>query len=202
MKIISPTLAPLLVCGQRRRYLRHFQGYLFPTATPGVFDNHETALMTGGTGRFANATGHFDLGGQLDFTTTAVLCSPLARDDLQCRLDEAALDIVRLICASQLAFVWLRCARSAKGPAASRCQAASHRRNKPKTAPLVIRSRLTDRTGAGPLSARLQIFFATRRKVSGRNGKRSASPDSPGTTTINPNSKKENHMKNRSIQLK
>jgi hypothetical protein len=34
-----------------------------------VFDNHETAEVTGGTGRFANATGHFELTGQLDFTT-------------------------------------------------------------------------------------------------------------------------------------
>ena len=46
-----------------------FEGYLCPTETPGVFDNHETAEVTGGTGRFANATGHFELGGQLDFTT-------------------------------------------------------------------------------------------------------------------------------------
>jgi hypothetical protein len=46
-----------------------FEGYLCPTETPGVFDNHETADVTGGTGRFANATGHFELGGQLDFTT-------------------------------------------------------------------------------------------------------------------------------------
>jgi hypothetical protein len=36
----------------------------------------------------------------------------MARGDLQCRFDEAALEIVRLICASQLAFGWLRCARS------------------------------------------------------------------------------------------
>src|SRR5438067_670267 len=47
----------------------NFEGYLCPTETPGVFDNHETAEITGGTGRFANATGHFELGGQLDFTT-------------------------------------------------------------------------------------------------------------------------------------
>src|SRR6266545_7292912 len=46
-----------------------FEGYLCPTETPGVFDNHETAEVTGGTGRFTNATGHFELGGQLDFTT-------------------------------------------------------------------------------------------------------------------------------------
>ena len=47
-----------------------FEGYLCPTETPGVYDNHETAEVTGGTGRFANATGHFELAGQLDFTTT------------------------------------------------------------------------------------------------------------------------------------
>jgi len=46
-----------------------FEGYLCPTETPGVYDNHETAEVTGGSGRFANATGHFELGGQLDFTT-------------------------------------------------------------------------------------------------------------------------------------
>ena len=47
-----------------------FEGYACPTETPGVYDNHETAEVTGGTGRFAHATGHFDLGGQLDFTTS------------------------------------------------------------------------------------------------------------------------------------
>ena len=46
-----------------------FEGYLCPTETQGVYDNHETAEVTGGTGRFANATGHFELAGQLDFTT-------------------------------------------------------------------------------------------------------------------------------------
>jgi hypothetical protein len=46
-----------------------FEGYLCPTETPGLYDNHETAEVTGGTGRFANATGHFELGGQLDFAT-------------------------------------------------------------------------------------------------------------------------------------
>ena len=28
-----------------------------------MYDNHETAEVTGGTGRFANATGHFELAG-------------------------------------------------------------------------------------------------------------------------------------------
>src|SRR5262249_56136483 len=46
-----------------------FEGYLCPTETPRVYDNHETAEVTGGTGRFANATGQFELAGQLDFTT-------------------------------------------------------------------------------------------------------------------------------------
>src|SRR4030095_13695208 len=46
-----------------------FDGNLTPTATPGVFDNHETAEVTDGTGRFADATGSFNLGGQVDFTT-------------------------------------------------------------------------------------------------------------------------------------
>jgi hypothetical protein len=46
-----------------------FDGYLSPTDTPGVYDNHETADVTGGTGRFSNAAGHFELSGQLDFTT-------------------------------------------------------------------------------------------------------------------------------------
>ena len=30
-----------------------FEGYLCPTETPGVYDNHETAEVTGGTDRFA-----------------------------------------------------------------------------------------------------------------------------------------------------
>jgi hypothetical protein len=47
-----------------------FDGYLTPIpGTPGVYDNHETAIITGGTGRFTNATGNFTLGGQIDFTT-------------------------------------------------------------------------------------------------------------------------------------
>jgi hypothetical protein len=46
-----------------------FFGQLIPTGTPGVFDNDETALVTGGTGRFAAATGTFTLSGQVNFTT-------------------------------------------------------------------------------------------------------------------------------------
>jgi hypothetical protein len=49
-----------------------FDGYLSPTETPGVYDNHENADVTGGTGRFANATGTFYLRGQLDFTTNPI----------------------------------------------------------------------------------------------------------------------------------
>ena len=46
-----------------------FFGQLIPTATPGVFDNNETAMITGGTGRFAGATGTFHLRGQVNFNT-------------------------------------------------------------------------------------------------------------------------------------
>lgn len=46
-----------------------FFGQLTPTGTPGVFDNTETAFIASGTGRFAEATGTFYLGGQIDFTT-------------------------------------------------------------------------------------------------------------------------------------
>jgi hypothetical protein len=49
-----------------------FEGYLTPTGTPGVFDNHETSDVTGGTGRFAGATGHWESGGQVDFTTEPI----------------------------------------------------------------------------------------------------------------------------------
>jgi hypothetical protein len=49
-----------------------FEGYLTPTGTPGVYDNHETADVTGGTGRFTGATGHWESGGQVDFTTEPI----------------------------------------------------------------------------------------------------------------------------------
>jgi len=45
-----------------------FEGYLSPTETPGVYDNHETSDVTGGTGRFTSATGHWESGGQIDLT--------------------------------------------------------------------------------------------------------------------------------------
>jgi hypothetical protein len=40
-----------------------------PTDVPGVFDNTEIAFITIVTGRFAGATGTFDLGGQIDLNT-------------------------------------------------------------------------------------------------------------------------------------
>jgi hypothetical protein len=46
-----------------------FDGYLTDPDMDGVYDNHETAEVTGGTGRFDGATGSFSLGGQIDFTT-------------------------------------------------------------------------------------------------------------------------------------
>ena len=49
-----------------------FEGYLSPSGTPDVFDNHETSDVTGGTGRFTSATGHWESGGQVDFTTEPI----------------------------------------------------------------------------------------------------------------------------------
>jgi hypothetical protein len=46
-----------------------FLGQQIPTATAGVFYNLETAVITGGTGRFRHATGMFTLYGQLNFNT-------------------------------------------------------------------------------------------------------------------------------------
>jgi hypothetical protein len=46
-----------------------FTGTLTPTPIPGVFDNNELAFITAGTGRFADATGTFNLGGQIDTNT-------------------------------------------------------------------------------------------------------------------------------------
>jgi len=43
-----------------------FSGSLTPTDVQGLFDNTETAFITSGTGRFASATGTFNLGGQID----------------------------------------------------------------------------------------------------------------------------------------
>lgn len=48
-----------------------FSGQQTPTAVPGVFDNVETATITGGTGRFAGATGRITLGGQINFNTSS-----------------------------------------------------------------------------------------------------------------------------------
>src|SRR5262245_6477018 len=46
-----------------------FSGSLTPTDVPGVFDNTEIAFITNGTGRFAGATGTFNLDGQIDLNT-------------------------------------------------------------------------------------------------------------------------------------
>ncbi len=46
-----------------------FTGTLTPTSIEGVFDNDELAFITGGTGRFANVTGRYHLGGQVDLNT-------------------------------------------------------------------------------------------------------------------------------------
>jgi hypothetical protein len=46
-----------------------FEGQLIPTSTPGVFDNLESSLVTGGTGRFENVTGTAAMTGQLDTIT-------------------------------------------------------------------------------------------------------------------------------------
>jgi hypothetical protein len=46
-----------------------FSGTLTPTNVPGVFDNTEIAFITSGTGRFAGATGTFNLGGQINLNT-------------------------------------------------------------------------------------------------------------------------------------
>lgn len=46
-----------------------FFGQLTPTGTPGLFDNNETAIITGGTGRFVGASGTFTLTGQVNFAT-------------------------------------------------------------------------------------------------------------------------------------
>jgi hypothetical protein len=48
-----------------------FMGQNIPSGTPGVFNNFETAVITGGTGRFKHATGIFNLYGQANFNTGA-----------------------------------------------------------------------------------------------------------------------------------
>jgi hypothetical protein len=50
-----------------------FAGQLIPTATQGLFDNSETATITGGTGRFVGATGTITLGGQVNFATASFI---------------------------------------------------------------------------------------------------------------------------------
>jgi len=46
-----------------------FTGTLTPTDVPGVFDNTEPAFIISGTGRFAGATGTFNLDGQINLNT-------------------------------------------------------------------------------------------------------------------------------------
>ena len=79
-----------------------FLGQNIPTATAGVFYNVETAVITGGTGRFRHATGMFTLYGQINFVTgTFVLpwSGTISIGPALGQRDSA------LICASQLAFV-------------------------------------------------------------------------------------------------
>jgi hypothetical protein len=45
-----------------------FEGYLTDEDMDFVYDNHETATVTGGTGRFAGATRSHYMGGLIDFT--------------------------------------------------------------------------------------------------------------------------------------
>ncbi len=50
-----------------------FVRQLISTSTPGVFDNFETSLITGGTGRFSGVVGSTTAGGQLNAITGAFL---------------------------------------------------------------------------------------------------------------------------------
>ena len=52
-----------------------FSGIATPTATPGVLYIEETATITGGTGRFAGATGSFTTERVVDTTTGTVVGS-------------------------------------------------------------------------------------------------------------------------------
>ena len=104
-----------LVCGQRRRNLRHFRGgtdarreRLECTTTMKRADADRPA-----TGRFTSATGPFGRQAEaVGFTHGADLfCYPLARVDLNCRLGRGGRQCGNgRFCGSQLAFVWLRCA--------------------------------------------------------------------------------------------
>jgi len=59
-----------------------FSGQQTPTAEPGIFDNVETATITGGTGRFVGATGTITLGGQINFNTSSFVLPFEGRIDL------------------------------------------------------------------------------------------------------------------------
>jgi hypothetical protein len=52
-----------------------FGGYLSPTETPGVYENHQSVDLTAGTGRFTSATGHWGGGGPIDVTTVPLFFS-------------------------------------------------------------------------------------------------------------------------------
>ena len=96
-----------------------FEGFLSPTETPGVYDNHETCGRDRRHRSLRQRHRPYGVGrANRHHRGAAVFCPPLSWVDLKCRLEQA-LEIVRLICASQLAFVWLRCARSTKKPATS-----------------------------------------------------------------------------------
>ncbi len=57
------------IAGNRDKLEGTFEGESCPTGG-GMYDNHETSDVdpTFSTGRFAGATGHFELGGQIDFS--------------------------------------------------------------------------------------------------------------------------------------
>jgi len=74
-----------------------------PDTNPGRIRQQRTRLYNGGTGVLPTRLAHSTWADKLD-TNAGNFFPALARDHLNCRLDEAV-DIVRLICASQLAFV-------------------------------------------------------------------------------------------------
>ena len=69
-----------------------FFGQLIPTATQGVFDNNETAIVTGGTGSLHRRHGHVH-SRRASELHHVLLCPPLDRDHLKCRLKHKAVEI-------------------------------------------------------------------------------------------------------------
>ena len=94
-----------------------FEGFLSPTETPGVYDNHETSDVTGGTGRFASATGHTESGGQIDITAEPLFFALPFQGWISSVGSNRHVEIVRLI--------WHRSWRS------SSCDALDRRRDLP-----------------------------------------------------------------------